>query len=158
MSDTPEAYLPIRERGPWRAGTSTSSVDAKRVFVESDDFEHDVRLYVDGNFGGAEHRLAYAEEMARRLNEWQALQPAPGLPDSTNSTDLSNGTEPNVVTAQPAHAGGAEDLRAAAALVGRLGQCKTNGELLAEVLSYRAHLLETARLRLTEAHPLESSR
>lgn len=56
----------VEESGPWAAGYSDG-----KVFVESEDFTHDVRLYVDGDFGSTDNRKKYAEEIARRLNDWQ---------------------------------------------------------------------------------------
>lgn len=57
---------PIQERGPW-----TARQDDSQTFVESDDFMHDVRLIVDGDFASPAQKLAYAEEIARRLNDWR---------------------------------------------------------------------------------------
>lgn len=57
--------MEIVERGPW-----TARQDGPKTFVESEDFTHDVRLYVDGDFSSPEQKLAYAEEIARRLNAW----------------------------------------------------------------------------------------
>jgi len=61
-----------KERGPWQAGVVESD---GRVFVESHDFTHDVRLYVDGDFRNDAERLAYAEEITRRLNAWKPPSP-----------------------------------------------------------------------------------
>ena len=59
----------IVEKGPWKARREDSTCsDQYEIFIESEDFTHDVRLIVDGDFEGAEQRLAYAEEIARRLN------------------------------------------------------------------------------------------
>ena len=58
----------IVENGPWKAGTDKTSAGEYEVFVESEDFTHDVRLIVDGDFEGDEECLAYAAEIARRLN------------------------------------------------------------------------------------------
>ena len=63
----------IVERGPWKAGADKSSGEYE-TFVESEDFTHDVRLIVDGDFEGDEEHFAYAEEIAKRLN---AFDPAP---------------------------------------------------------------------------------
>lgn len=57
--------MEIKERGPWRAGETK---ERNQAFVESDDFTHDVRLYVNGDFEDNDQRFAYAEEIARRLN------------------------------------------------------------------------------------------
>ena len=60
----------IVENGPWRVGREKSFVGWD-TFVESEDFTHDARLIVDGDFEGPEQRLAYAEEIARRLNAFE---------------------------------------------------------------------------------------
>lgn len=57
--------MEVQERVPWRAGETKERAQA---FIESDDFTHDVRLYVNGDFVDADQRFAYAEEIARRLN------------------------------------------------------------------------------------------
>lgn len=66
----------IKEKGPWRAGRdrSQSGKNARCVFIESDDFTHDVRLIVDGDFTGPSQRMAYASEIARRLNAWSVCK------------------------------------------------------------------------------------
>ncbi|GBG14350.1 uncharacterized protein NMK_1949 [Novimethylophilus kurashikiensis] len=51
----------IVERGPW-------SVDASGSHLESNDFTHDVRLRIIGDFSDEAQRRVYAEEIARRLN------------------------------------------------------------------------------------------
>ena len=56
----------VKENGPWHAGICS---DRSAHFVESDDFEHDVRLYIDGDFGSDADRALYAQEIARRLNQ-----------------------------------------------------------------------------------------
>lgn len=66
MSTPDEPVQPIQERGPW-----TARQDGVKTFIESDDFTHDVRLYVDGDFASQEQKLAYATEIARRLNAWK---------------------------------------------------------------------------------------
>ena len=59
----------IVENGPWRARREDSTCSNQyEIFIESEDFTHDVRLIVDGDFEGADERFAYAEEIARRLN------------------------------------------------------------------------------------------
>ena len=62
--------MQIEERGPWNARQQGDD-HIKGVFVESDDFTHDVRLYVNGDFTNTEQRFAYAEEIAKRLNDWE---------------------------------------------------------------------------------------
>lgn len=63
-SDTP--IIKVQEAGPWKAG---ETADGSKAYVESDDFTHDVRLYVVGDFEDGRQRMAYAEEIAGRLNE-----------------------------------------------------------------------------------------
>ena len=59
----------VKESGPWSAGVVESD---GRTYVESSDFTHDARMYVTGDFESAEQKLEYAQEIARRLNAWQA--------------------------------------------------------------------------------------
>jgi len=58
------------DKGPWSEGKT----DDGRVYIESEDFEHDVRLYVDGDFaeGDCKH---YAERMAAWMNAAPVVQP-----------------------------------------------------------------------------------
>lgn len=53
----------IEEKGPWAAAFGNG-----KAFIESDDFTHDVRLCVSGDFESVEQKVEYAEEIARRLN------------------------------------------------------------------------------------------
>lgn len=53
------------DKGPWSVGQTQ---DECRVYIQSDDFTHDVRLYVDGDFGSSEEKKIYAEQIASRLN------------------------------------------------------------------------------------------
>lgn len=50
-------------------GKFTVSLDGRHLYDE--DFTHDVRLDVDGDWESQEQRIAYAEELARRLNSVQ---------------------------------------------------------------------------------------
>ena len=59
-----------REKGPW-----DSFIEGDKVVVESDDFTHDVRLYVDGDFSDIWDRLAYAKAIATTLNAAMPLKP-----------------------------------------------------------------------------------
>jgi len=59
--------MTVKERGPWGAGETEGGDQA---FVASDDFTHDVRLYVNGDFGTKADRLEYAKEIAKRLNAY----------------------------------------------------------------------------------------
>lgn len=64
------------EKGPWKAVRQNyhSEEEAKRhvyeehIFLESDDFTHDVRLGIDGDFADCDHKMKYAEEIAAKLN------------------------------------------------------------------------------------------
>lgn len=64
------------DKGPWRAESEHSN-PVTGVWVASDDFEHDVRLYVNGDFESQEQRIAYAKRIAEQLN----APPAPSVPD-----------------------------------------------------------------------------
>lgn len=55
-------YLP--DKGPWAPGTTGDG----RAFLESDDFEHDVRLYIDGDFADADEKRRYASSLADMMN------------------------------------------------------------------------------------------
>ena len=60
------------DRGPWRYGSdSPAATSGHSHFVESDDFP-DVRLYINGNFGGDQERSAYGTALARALNNVHA--------------------------------------------------------------------------------------
>lgn len=54
------------DNGPWGPGV-TSEVPP-RVFVESDDFKHDVRLYINGDFEDLKQQTLYATDIALQLN------------------------------------------------------------------------------------------
>ncbi len=59
----------IEEKGPWAVVFGNGN-----TYIESDDFTHDAHLYVRGDFESAEQRVAYAEEIARRLNTFAEAQ------------------------------------------------------------------------------------
>lgn len=65
----------VTEKGVWTA--QHEQHDARRVYIESSDFTHDVRLYVNGDFEGEAQKLAYAREMANRLNAALSAQEVP---------------------------------------------------------------------------------
>lgn len=77
----------IRDKGPWRA--DVSGEEKPRVYIESEHFTHDVRLYVDGDFTCLTQKLGHAASIARQLNspfvdqrlwagkEWQPVILAP---------------------------------------------------------------------------------
>lgn len=79
----------LADAGPWvagRCGPRRGDDDADdRVYLQSEDFTHDVRLYVDGDFAGVEDRLAYAEALAARMNG----MPVPDLTPRHNQEDAS---------------------------------------------------------------------
>jgi hypothetical protein len=79
---TPPAVPTIEERGPWSAGQDKQQAWEQRVWIESDDFAHDVRLYVNGDFESHDQRFAYAQEIARRLNAAPAAPQAEPKRDS----------------------------------------------------------------------------
>jgi hypothetical protein len=57
------------DNGPWTYRTDPKAAShAGRYFVESDDFSHDVRLYINGDFGCDDDRRKYGEALARTLN------------------------------------------------------------------------------------------
>ena len=58
------------DKGPWMVNKWSGG----RVVLQSDDFEHDVALVVDGDFGSHEEKLAYANALAAWMN---ANLPAP---------------------------------------------------------------------------------
>jgi hypothetical protein len=48
----------------WTVGVSAD----ERVYLQDDDFTHDVRLYVNGDFENKEQEIKYASMLARKLN------------------------------------------------------------------------------------------
>jgi hypothetical protein len=48
----------------WTVGVSTD----QKVYLETDDFTHDVRLYVNGDFENKDQEIKYASVLARKLN------------------------------------------------------------------------------------------
>ncbi len=52
------------EKVEWSVGTDPS----KEVFIQSEDFTHDVRLYVNGDFETSSQQLKYAQNIADKLN------------------------------------------------------------------------------------------
>ena len=54
---------PVADKGPWSVGTTPNS-----TYIESDDFTHDVRLEITGDFGNVNDLRLYAEGIAARLN------------------------------------------------------------------------------------------
>lgn len=57
------------DKGPWTYRTDPKAdTHVGRYFIESDDFSHDVRLYINGDFGSDDDRRAYGEALAATLN------------------------------------------------------------------------------------------
>lgn len=57
------------DMGPWRfVARSDDQEFLKRWYLESGDFSHDVRLYINGDFADAEQRKEYGEALAAQLN------------------------------------------------------------------------------------------
>jgi hypothetical protein len=50
--------------GLWTVAVCTDG----KVYLEDNDFTHDVRLYVNGDFGSPEQHWKYASDLARKLN------------------------------------------------------------------------------------------
>jgi DNA gyrase inhibitor GyrI len=50
--------------GMWTVGVTKDN----RVFLETDDFTYDTRLYVNGDFADKDQEIQYASALARRLN------------------------------------------------------------------------------------------
>jgi hypothetical protein len=65
---------PPRETGPWRYGEDRIG---GQQFIESGDFTHDVRLYINGAFAGDKQRKEYGEMLVARLNEAVKALPHP---------------------------------------------------------------------------------
>ena len=59
MNNKPVAW----DRGTWTVGQTES-----QEFIESSDFNHDVRLYLTGDFEDNTQRLNYLKHIADRLN------------------------------------------------------------------------------------------
>ncbi len=70
-----EKYL---DKGPWRVVTASPNEGGK-TFLESDDFTHDARLYVSGDFATVAERELYAMALAKVLND--ALRPPNPTPE-----------------------------------------------------------------------------
>lgn len=61
----------MMDRGPWQV---IEPDDGKHDWVVgSDDFTHDVWLYVTGDFADDDQRRRYCEWLAQRLNRYEAL-------------------------------------------------------------------------------------
>ena len=61
----------LADKGPWTAHVGARQgqhEDIPCAIIASDDFEHDVWLYVTGDFESIDKALAYAQGIAQRLN------------------------------------------------------------------------------------------
>ena len=56
------------ENHDWDRGTWTVGQTESQEFIESSDFNHDVRLYLNGDFETDAQRLNYLQHIADRLN------------------------------------------------------------------------------------------
>jgi hypothetical protein len=75
---TPNDFIPLythpaktltNENHEWDRGIWTVGVDGMtKEFIESSDFNHDVRLYLNGDFETDTQRLNYLQHIAERLN------------------------------------------------------------------------------------------
>ena len=75
LAVAPTPVQPAPDRGPWLVNEWSNN----RVVLQSDDFEHDVALIVDGDFADYDDKLAYAKRMANWLNERLQQDAALGL-------------------------------------------------------------------------------
>jgi len=56
------------DKGPWRYIQEKNTATTYKDIVESGDFTHDVRLYVNGDFASLEQRTDYCKGLAAALN------------------------------------------------------------------------------------------
>lgn len=59
-------YLEHLDKGPW--SVVTTPLPEEGTYLESDDFTHDVRLKISGDFGNIADRERYAFALAEALN------------------------------------------------------------------------------------------
>jgi hypothetical protein len=68
------------DAGPWVAFLDKSREWSKQCGLQSDDFTYDACLYVTGDFESDEAKLAYAQAIARALNDaTNTARTGPGL-------------------------------------------------------------------------------
>lgn len=60
--------LTISETGPWSVSVGKSEAGTLKVCLQSDDFHHDVALYITGDFCDNDQRIEYARLLADRMN------------------------------------------------------------------------------------------
>jgi len=56
--------MDTKEFGMWTVRVTKDG----QVFLETDKFEHDARLYLNGDFYDQEQEIKYASQLARKLN------------------------------------------------------------------------------------------
>lgn len=58
------------DNGPWyiELDRSEGGEEARLVGIQSEDFTHDVLLFVTGDFSSEAERIEYARELANKLN------------------------------------------------------------------------------------------
>lgn len=71
QDSSPRAIPVCPDKGPWVVNEWSDN----RVVLQSDDFEHDVALVVDGDFGSLQEKLAYAEFLAAWMNACLGVVP-----------------------------------------------------------------------------------
>ena len=64
ITQRPYTDAPKQDFGPWRIVDGNNDTT-----LYSADFEHDVTISINGDFADAAQRIAYAEDVARRLTE-----------------------------------------------------------------------------------------
>jgi hypothetical protein len=63
----------VEEEGPWHLYFDKGRVTG----IGSHDFAHDVMFGISGDFGGAEDKMRYANEIVRRLNAYgRSVEPS----------------------------------------------------------------------------------
>lgn len=75
-------YRKWLDKGPWRVVTTPPPETA--TYLESDDFTHDVRLKIAGDFATVADRELYAFALAEALNA-AASSNGPGEPGRTGA-------------------------------------------------------------------------
>jgi len=67
------------ENGPWGVGTHLKGIKSDEieidVYIQSDDFTHDVSFTINGDFKDLEQKQNYAEEIVKRLNAYNQGEP-----------------------------------------------------------------------------------
>lgn len=101
---------PDADKGPWEAGVA----DDGRVFLQSDDFTHDVRLYIDGDFRDQAERWKYAQSILASLSASNAMRDALEDPNAVH-VNMLRGSIAKPSIAQIIHIYGKDAILAALA-------------------------------------------